>query len=142
LEEDGKIVVFWLSPDFFDSFQFIVCVEVESINRRTFVLEVINGPANVNSRSIICGLKYKNYCFELCFKVWKVENSNLRKFADSAPFFFFQLPDSSLKTVTYRIVSAEQQDRSIFQSNKAVIRNFPQKYKLSKIIKNLQRMVG
>jgi hypothetical protein len=67
--------------------------------------------------------------------------SNLRKFVDSAPFFFFKFPNSSLLAVTSPIESAEQQHRFIFQSNKAVARNFPEKVKIYKIIKNSQRMV-
>ena len=108
LEDDGPIVSSWLFADFLDSFQFFVFVQVDSMNRRIFPFEVINGPADVNSRSAICRLKNKNYYF---FNYV----SNLRKFADSDPFFFFQIPDSSLGNPisTSPILSAEQQHRSI-----------------------------
>jgi hypothetical protein len=120
LEDDGPIVSSWLFADFLDSFQFFVFVQVDSMNRRMFPFEVINGPADVNSRSAICRLKNKNYYF---FNYV----SNLRKFADSDPFFFFQLPDSSLGNPisTSPILSAEQQHRSIVQADKAVALNFP-----------------
>ena len=122
LEEDGKIVVTWLASDFFDSFQLFVFVQVHSINRRILPFKVINGPADVNSGSRTCGqeLFFLNYV------------SNLQKFADSAPFFVFQLPDSSLFAATSQIVSAEQQHRFIFKSDKAVVRNFPEKVKILK----------
>ena len=125
MEEDGVIVASWMASDFFDSFEAFVFVEVDSINRRISGFKVINGPADVNSRSGTCRLKNKNYYF-LNYV------SNLQKFADSAPFFIFQFPDSSLVAVTSVIVSAEQKHRSIVQSNKAVLRNYSEKVKIFK----------
>jgi hypothetical protein len=106
-------------------FQLFVFVQVHSINRRILPFKVINGPADVNSGSRTCGLKTR-----IIFFLNYV--SNLQKFADSAPFFVFQLPDSSLFAATSQIVSAEQQHRSIFKSDKAVVRNFPEKVKILK----------
>ena len=63
LEEYRKIILSWLSPNFFDSFQFFVFVEVESMNRIKIDFKVVNGPAYINSRSITSRLKYKNYFF-------------------------------------------------------------------------------
>ena len=70
--------------------------------------------------------------------------SNLRKIADSAPIFVFKLPDSSLGNVltTTVILSAEQQHRSIVESNKAVVRNFPEKVKILKKLKTHKEKSG
>ena len=126
LEEDGERVVVWLASDLSDSFEFFVFIQVEAMNRQIFPFEVINGSAVVNSRSITCALKNKNYFFLIYV-------SNLRKFADSVPLILFEFPNSSLDNTSISTIdSAEQQHCSIFQSNKAVARNFPEKVKIFK----------
>jgi hypothetical protein len=126
LEQYGTKVVSWLSSDFFDSFQFFVFIEVESMNSRILVFEVINGSADVNSRSRTCRLKYKNYHFLNKF-------SNLQKFADSAPLIVFEFPNSSLGSSSTSVISsAEEQHRSIVQADKAVLRNSPENVKIFK----------
>jgi hypothetical protein len=126
LEEDREKVVYWLSSDFFDSFQFFVFIQVESMNSRILVFEVINGSADVNSRSRTCRLKYKNYHFLNKF-------SNLQKFADSAPLIVFEFPNSSLGSSSTSVISsAEEQHRSIVQADKAVLRNSPENVKIFK----------
>jgi hypothetical protein len=66
--------------------------------------------------------------------------SNLQKLANSASFFFFKFPDSSLWIVTvWPNISAEQHHRSFFQSNEAVAVNSPEKVKIFKNLKKTHK---
>jgi len=124
LEQYRIIETAWLNSKLFDILKFFCFGEIKSINGVSVGSDIINWSADVNGRSIMFGLKYKNLIFtELFF-------SNPQKFADFIPIFVFQLPNSRLageSVISNKISSADKQHRLIFQTDEAVRRNASEK---------------
>ena len=82
-EQYRQKVIAWLISNSSDVMKFFFFVEIKSFNGQRVESEIINWSADVNGRSKIVGLKYKNWIFIELFL------SNLQKFADFIPIFVF-----------------------------------------------------
>ena len=89
LEQYRNKEIAWLISNFADALKLFCFVEIQSFNGVIIVSKVINWPADVNGRSLIVGLKYKNLIFiELFFQTCK-SSPMLFQFSS----FSCQIPD-------------------------------------------------